>query len=272
VEITDAQMHLWGTECTPPPQLHGATFNAHQAIEQMDDAGIAHAVIVPPLWSHDVVGNSLGHAAVRDYPGRFCVMGQLDHIHPAPDELARWRETPGQLGIRIHTHNRSIAEGHAGWIWPVAEHAGIPVMMFAPREDDAVSALAARYPQLRIILDHLNLPGELDAGEYSARLERVLGLASHPNIAVKFSSVIGRLPDAYRLEILRPLVERVVGAFGAERCMFSSDMSVLMTGTPCTYRQWTEVFIDATSSLSSTERALVMGGAVHNWLDWRDEP
>jgi predicted TIM-barrel fold metal-dependent hydrolase len=237
----------------------------------MDDAGVAATVIVPPFWSHDVVGNTLGHAAVRDYPGRFCVMGQLDLLRRADEELARWRDTPGQMGIRV-TLNGPIAEGYAGWIWPVAERAGIPVMMFATGQDDAVGELAARHPQLRIILDHLNLPGRPDAAEYDARLDHVLALARHPNIAVKFSSVISRLPDAYRVEVLRTLVERVVGSFGASRSMFSSDMSVLLRATPCTYRQWTEVFVEATSSLRDTERALVMGGAVRDWLGWSAEP
>jgi hypothetical protein len=44
----------------------------------------------------------------------------------------------------------AIADGSASWIWPVAEEAGIPVMMFAPGQTDAIDGLAEQFrPKVR---------------------------------------------------------------------------------------------------------------------------
>jgi predicted TIM-barrel fold metal-dependent hydrolase len=95
-----------------------------------------------------------------------------------------------------------------------------------------------------------------------------MALARHPNITVKFSSLFSRFSEPYPLPSLRPLVERVVGSFGADRCMFSSDGSVQVHGQPCSYRQWIDLFTDAADFLSESDLALLMGGAVSRWLDW----
>ena len=65
----------------------------------MDEGGVDAAVIHPPGW--DPGSTDMAFAAVRDYPGRFAIMGALPLDDPGSRaRIARWREQPGMLGLR----------------------------------------------------------------------------------------------------------------------------------------------------------------------------
>ena len=74
MQITDAQIHVWGSGL-PSNRSHiqVTSFTAEQAIELMDEAGVDAAVIHPPSW--DPNSTEMALAAVERYPGRFAVMG-----------------------------------------------------------------------------------------------------------------------------------------------------------------------------------------------------
>jgi predicted TIM-barrel fold metal-dependent hydrolase len=82
--------------------------------------------------------------------------------------LETWKERPGMLGVRLTFHHAWdeswITDGTADWFWPLAERLGIPVMMNVPTVLPAVAEVAVRYPNLRIIIDHMGrLRGMKDA-------------------------------------------------------------------------------------------------------------
>jgi L-fuconolactonase len=66
------------------------------------------------------------------------------------------------------------------------------------------------------------------------------------------------------LEILVPHIRRVIDAFGAERCMWGSDISRL----PCPYPDWVEAGRAGFGFLSSAETEKVMGESLATWLRW----
>ena len=76
MQIVDAQIHVWGTGL-PSNQAHWqvTSFTTEQAVALMDEAGVDAAVIHPPSW--DPGSQEMAFAAVRDYPGRFAIMGTL---------------------------------------------------------------------------------------------------------------------------------------------------------------------------------------------------
>src|SRR3954470_8707171 len=66
--IVDAQIHVWeGVEPGATPHSE-APFRAADAIAQLDAAGVAGAILVPPLWDPD--GNRIATAAAATYPDR----------------------------------------------------------------------------------------------------------------------------------------------------------------------------------------------------------
>ena len=140
--IVDAQVHIWGPDTPERPwpadgwgRAHRpAPFSKEDLLREMETAGVARVVIVPPSWEGD--RNDLALEAARLHPDRFAVMGRppLDRRDPAV--LDRWREQPGMLGIRVTTAGAGARElfiaPEADWLWSAAERNRVPVMVSVP--------------------------------------------------------------------------------------------------------------------------------------------
>src|SRR6201992_4404534 len=90
--IVDAQIHLWGTGLPSNLSHRQVTaFTTEEAVGLMDEAGVDAAIIHPPGW--DPNSTEMAFKAVRDYPGRFAIMGSLplDH-HSSRREIAGGRQ------------------------------------------------------------------------------------------------------------------------------------------------------------------------------------
>ena len=98
--IVDAQIHLW-EKGTPSAHHLQERYSAEEAIAGMDEAGVDRALIHPVLWDPD--SNELAAEAVRQYPGRFAIMGwfYLDNSN-GRGLVAHWRERSGMLGLRFY--------------------------------------------------------------------------------------------------------------------------------------------------------------------------
>src|SRR5215470_20356473 len=154
--IVDAQVHIWGTNTPERPWPTGRSaphraqpFSKDDLLKEMDAAGVARVVIVPPSWEGD--RNDLALEAARLHPDRFAVMGRLAIEKPESRGLVEgWKRQPGMLGLRFTFHTELqkpwLTDGTADWLWPAAERAGIPVMLFPPGSIPAVDRIAERYP------------------------------------------------------------------------------------------------------------------------------
>ncbi|MBM3223994.1 MAG: amidohydrolase, partial [Candidatus Tectomicrobia bacterium] len=125
MQIVDAQIHVWGSGL-PSNLAHRqvTAFTTEEAVALMDEGGVDAAVIHPPGW--DPGSTDMAFAAVRNYPGRFAIMGALSLTQPESRELvASWRSQPGMLGLRygfLQEPMRSwIADGTLDWLWAAAE-------------------------------------------------------------------------------------------------------------------------------------------------------
>ena len=100
MRIVDAQIHTWGAGLPSNLSHRQVThFTPAEAIALMDDAGVDAAVIHPPGW--DPNATEMAFKAVRDYPGRFAIMGAVPLDSPnSRAHIAGWRELPGMLGLR----------------------------------------------------------------------------------------------------------------------------------------------------------------------------
>ena len=81
--IIDSQVHIWAPETAEKPYARGNASAPHRPIplghdellREMDNAGVARCVLVPPTWEADRNDTSLGGGAL--HPDRFRVMGRL---------------------------------------------------------------------------------------------------------------------------------------------------------------------------------------------------
>ncbi len=273
--ITDSQVHIWGANTAERPWPAGrenqaqrpVPLGAEELLGSMDAAGVDRVVIVPPSWEGD--RNDLALAAAQKYPHRFAVMGRFP-VEAAAEgaRLATWRQQPGMLGVRLTLHRDPwrewLGSGATDWFWPVAERAGLPVMVYVPGLVKRFEAIATGHPGLRLIFDHLALPiGEKDDVAF-ASLGELLALARYPNVAVKPSALPCYTREQYPFRGLRRHVRRVYDAFGPRRMLWGTDYSRL----PCPYRQAITLFTDELDFLSKEDKEWIMGRAVAEWLGW----
>ena len=272
MQIVDAQIHLWG-QGLPSNDAHWkvTSFTAEQAIAMMDEAGVDAAVIHPPGWDPDA--EALAERAVRDYPGRFAILGHLPLDDPgAPGRPAGWRDRPGVLGLRylfLEPEDRARLDGDGlDWLWAGAEAHGIPIAVLATDELPRFGEIAARFPGLKLTIDHLGGRGgntTLKDHAAMAHMPDLLALARHPNIAVKATGVPGYSAEAYPHSIMTDYVGRVLRAFGPDRVFWGTDISKM----PCSWRDCITEFTEAMDWAPREDLARVMGGAVRDWWGWR---
>src|SRR5262249_39200092 len=161
---------------------------AEALLEKMDAAGVARAILVPPSWEGD--RNDVVLAAAQRYPERFAVMGRIALEAPeSRKEFLPLTRTKGMRGLRCpfntEAQQKLLTGGAADWLWPAAAAAGVPLMVHPPHCLPLIDAIAARYPNLRLIIDHLGLVRPKVDHEAFARLSDLLALAKRPNIAVQ---------------------------------------------------------------------------------------
>lgn len=142
---------------SPPPGpdwYHGLHLTADECLEQMAIAGVDQMVLVS-AYSVYAYDNSYAADAAAQHPDRFVGVCRIDGLAPdAPEVLSSWVERRGMRGVRLGTAD---ARGY-----PACERArrlGIPVSIQVSAEElSQVRALAERFPDVNVILDHLAHP------------------------------------------------------------------------------------------------------------------
>jgi L-fuconolactonase len=275
VMIVDAQIHIW-TPDTPerPWPRHGdegktATpqmtepMSPGDILASMDNAGVDRAILVPPSWEGD--RNDVALAAAAASPERLAVMGRI-RPDVTPAEIEKWRDQPAMLGIRIILSTKApwVEFGADHWLWQVAADTRLPVMIAPAGNLGLLSAIARRFRDLPIIIDHMGARVHSQGVEAFRDIEAMLALAALDNVSVKATS----LPSYSRLghpwPDVTPFLRQIYGEFGASRLFWGSDLSRL----PCKYETLVSYFRDEIPWLPKADRDLIMGRALLDWIGW----
>jgi predicted TIM-barrel fold metal-dependent hydrolase len=271
MQIVDAQIHLWGSGL-PSNLAHRqvTAFPTAEAVSLMDEGGVDAAVIHPPGW--DPGATEMAFAAVRNYPGRFAIMGALPLERPeSRARVASWRQQPGMLGLRYGFLQEPLRgwleDGTLEWLWSAAEEAGVPIAMLATDSLPAIGRIAERHPGLRLTIDHLGGKGgntTLKDAAAMTHMPALLALAKYPNVAVKATGAPGYSSEPYPFRSMHPFVRQIYDAFGPQRLFWGTDI----TKMPCSWRQCVTMFTEELSWLSEQDKALIMGQALCAWWGW----
>ncbi len=266
--IVDAQVHIWGADTPERPwpaerssPHRPQPFSKDDLLKEMDAAGVARVVIVPPSWEGD--RNDLALEAARLHPDRFAVMGRPP---AAACSLSDWRDKAGMLGLRVTSNTaeaRALFDDPAGWVWSEAERVRLPVMVSPSGLLPQVERIAGHHPELKLVVDHLALLRAKDNGAFDD-LPKLLRLARLPNVAVKASALPAYSSHDYPYYNLHPYLRRVFDAFGPRRVFWGTDLTRL----PCTYSQAITLFTEELPWLSAADQEWVMGRAICDWLGW----
>ncbi len=271
MQIVDAQIHTWGSGL-PSNQSHiqVTAFTPEKAIGMMDEGGVDAAVIHPPGW--DPKSTEMAFQAVRDFPGRFAIMGSLPLDAPdSREKIATWRGQPGMLGLRYtcltDPVRQWVADGTLDWLWAAAEEAGVPISLLATDSLTVLGGIAARHPALRLTIDHLGGRGgttQLKDAEAMTHIPELLALAKHPNIAVKATGAPGYSTEDYPFPLMHTYLQQIYDAFGPARMFWGTDI----TKMPCSWSQCVSMFTEALPWLNKQDLDLIMGDALCAWWGW----
>jgi L-fuconolactonase len=135
------------------------------------------------------------------------------------------------------------------------------VVPVTARQVDNVCALAARVPDLTVVIDHLARP-PLDSRGWDPWAQHVERLAQFPNVAVKLSIGVDVLEAWKRWDAdqLSPYVAHALSCFGPARAMLASNWPVVLLR-----RDYSSAWQDldaaaAATGLNGDELALIRGG------------
>ena len=270
-------MHIWAANTPDRPWGEGMENRAHlpvplthrKLLALMAEAGVDRVLLVPPSLDGD--RNDLCLSAAREHPDRFRVMGRIFLDRPgARERLTAMKREPHMAGVRQTFHRDNdrplIDNGAADWFWPEAERLQIPVMLHAPERLPVVGAIAARHPNLTLIVDHMGFARETMDERCEEGAGRLLALAKHPNISVKVSAAPCYSSENYPFRNIHGAIQRIVDGFGAKRCFWGSDFSRLPK--TCTYRQSVTMFTEELG-LPRADLDSVMGRGILEALDWK---
>jgi predicted TIM-barrel fold metal-dependent hydrolase len=271
MQIVDAQIHTWG-QGLPSNQSHIQVthFTPDEALALMDAAGVDAAVIHPPGWDPNATAMAL--QAVKDYPGRFAIMGALPLDRPdSRDRIATWRQQPGTLGLRYgflaDPAKTWLRDGTLDWLWAAAEKAGVPIAMLCTEVLADIGSIAERHPGLRLTIDHLGGRGgtsqEKDAAAMT-HMPALLALAKHRNVAVKATGVPHYSSEPYPFRGMHTYLKQVFDAFGPDRMFWGTDITKMKPS----WRECVTMFTEELPWLRGRDLELVMGDALCAWWGW----
>ncbi len=266
MKIVDAHIHLWAGG-KPRAAHRQEPYSKEQALADMDAAGIHAAVIQPPAWDPD--SHQIALDAARSHPGRFAILGNFPLDAPGgPQTLSQWKSLPGMLGLRYifnEPRHQAWLSGHElDWLWEGAARQSIPIALAAAAYMDDVLRLAQRYPDLKLLIDHLAVPLGATGEAAFVNIKALEALARCPNVAVKATGAPAYATDPYPYRSIHDDLRRIFDAFGPHRYFWGTDI----TKMPCSWRECVTLFTDELAWLSGKDLQLVMGDALCEWLGW----
>jgi L-fuconolactonase len=238
VNVIDSHTHAISpdTQAYPldPIGGHQSKWSAERPVDgagllaAMDKAGIEKAVVVQAstIYGHN---NDYVAKVVADHRDRFAGVFSVDVLaSDGLDQMKRWLDA-GLSGLRLFTTGTTMP-GQATWlddpksfpVWDYAEANGVPVCLQMTAEGiPMLKSLLARFPNVRVLLDHLARP-KLDDGPPYAQAQALFDLAAFPGVYLKLTNrTIAAAGEGASTPAA--FVARVLESFGADRVAWGSN-------------------------------------------------
>ena len=275
----DAQVHAyerdhpgrpWHGVLEGPPEVTG-----DDMVAAMDAVGVDGAILVSvfTMYRYD---DSYALAVLAKHPRRFGLVKPVNTADPGVAEIiADWAAKDGTVGIRIMLMQDASDDAADPGIRTVLESAarhGLPVNLSCSGRLAQVGALAAKYPDTRLVVDHLGIlqPRNPPVPENPfADLPKLVGLAQYDNVAVKISGACTLSHEHFPYADIWDPLARIIDAFGFECCMRGTDWTRAIN--MLSYEQGVEAF-RVNDRLTQAERAALMGGTLQQIYNWSPSP
>ena len=275
MRVIDAQVHTyernhkarpWIGELTGPEEVTGDNM-----VKEMDRVGVDGAILVSP-WSMYRYDASYAVDVFEKFPNKFRLVKPVDPSDLEVGEIIQeWAKVKGAVAVRLmmaYADSGNANNCGLDIVMKTASRCNFPVNLLCWGNLNEVGRLAKRYPNTRLVIDHLGLcqPFEFPVPDQPfLELQKVLELASFDNIAIKITGACTLSHQSFPyIDIWEPL-EKIFTRFSLERCMWGTDWTRAVKLV--SYKESVDCFL-YNSSLSSDEKAQLMGKTVENIYGW----
>jgi L-fuconolactonase len=267
--VIDAHQHFWDLAKVDYPWLTTELGSIHRTFDVADVEPDVAASQVDDVILVQAAGSYADTDAMIAIADRWeRVVGivawlPLEDPAEAARALERYRRDSRIVGIRHQIHD----EPDPDWILQdsvfeglrLVERAGLAydVVSVLPRHLEHVPRLAAAFPNLQVVIDHLAKPAIADRG-WEPWASLLTAAAAAPNVTAKLSGLDTAAGPDYGASDLEPYVQHALAQFGADRLMFGSDwpVSTLAGG----YARWWDVVAEVLVPLTVDERTAIYAG------------
>jgi L-fuconolactonase len=270
--IVDAHQHFWDPArgdygwLKPDNPIH-RVFSTAELRPLLIQAGVDATILVQAAPTPEETDYMLSIA--RKTPWVLGVVGWIDLLAPnAADEVRRRANDPHFLGVRPMLQDLEDPD----WIRQTALDPALRTItaeglvfdaLILSHQIGAIAELAARHPQLSIVLDHAAKPKFGNAPAMTAWARGLEELAAAPNVACKVSGLLTELPPGGSREDVTRAVGVLFDLFGPGRLLWGSDWPVLTLSNGFVgagdYRGWFELAREAIAAKESSAVRTVMG-------------
>ncbi len=237
----DAHAHVWTPDVAHYPLAPGfevegmnpPSFTSEELLAQCRPAGVGRVNLIQMSFYR--FDNRYMLDMIKLYPDRFVGTAIVDPLGPAPDRAMAELAPQGVRAFRINPGYSKLPParwleppGYAAMFAEAARSGQALSCLIDPLGFPEVDRMCARFPDTPVIIDHLGRVGIHGAIE-PKEVDALCALAKHPRLFLKVGAfyALGRKTPPY-LD-LAPLIQSVVQAFGARRCMWESDSPYQIT-------------------------------------------
>jgi len=202
----------------PRPDEHGTR---EEFCAVLDRHGVSNGVLVQ--LSGYGTDNSANLDAMKTYPGRFKAIAVVD-----PDATDRTLEdlaAAGVVGVRFNLVSYepdALSQSDASGLLQRLKSLGWFAQIYADDAQWRGAAAVLKASGVRVLVDHFGVR-DIALGTRHAGFQAVLALGSEGNAIAKLSSLfrVSRMLEGF--DDLDPFVDKLLKAFGVDRCIWGSD-------------------------------------------------
>lgn len=265
----DAHVHVWSDDTARYPRLGEvlcppnapAAFPPEELLRHARPAGVERINLIQiSFYGFD---NSCMLDAMARYPDVFVGTAVIDPFAPHLERTMADLAKQGILAFRIHP--RLSKQPPATWLRPEGYRAMFAAgaknrqAMSCLIEPDALPELdrmCTAFPDTPVVIDHLCRVGA-DGVIREIDVNALCAMAKHKNVHIKVGGfyALGKKEPPY--DDIAPLIQRVVQAFGPQRCMWESD-SPFQVLAPHTYQASIDLLRERLDFLSAGDKEWIL--------------
>ncbi|MFO0939449.1 MAG: amidohydrolase family protein [Pirellulales bacterium] len=267
----DAHVHVWMPDVKKYPidksfklsDMQPPSFTAAELLAHCKPLGVDRIVLIQ--MSFYALDHGYMFDCMREHPGVFSAVALIDHKSDQVVVNAKDLVRRGARGFRIHSQGDADQWPNSPTmklLWKTAADDGFSVCaLINPQDIQHVDQLCQQFPKTRVVVDHFARIGVSGAIEEN-RLEELCKLARHPNVYLKTSAfyALGKKQAPYH--DLKPMIRKVLSAYGAERLMWATDCPYQVQGDH-TYKASLDLILQDNEVLSQQEKQHLLRNTAH---------